>query len=175
MGGRACYSWGSYDKDDTFANFSNYGADVDLIAPGKCILSTVPGGYGLLSGTSMAAPHVTAAAALYKSSRPTATPAQVRSALRAFGNQDWKQSTDPDGPHEPLLDVSRIVLLGDFAISAPSPSTVLGPAGGSRKSASRRSAPRTSRTRSAFRSTPTRRSAPRCPTPCCRVQRLHLD
>ena len=130
-GGKACYSWGSYDKDDTFANFSNYGSDVDLIAPGKCILSTVPGGYGFLSGTSMAAPHVTAAAALYKASRPTATPSQVRSALRAFGNHDWKQSTDPDGTHEPLLDVARIVLLGDFAMSAPSPSKVLGPAGGS--------------------------------------------
>jgi subtilisin family serine protease len=130
LGGKACYSWGSYDKDDTFANFSNYGGDVDLIAPGKCILSTVPGGYGFLSGTSMAAPHVTAAAALYKASRPTATPSQVRSALRSFGNHDWKQATDPDGTHEPLLDVGRIVLLGDFAMSAPSPSTVLGPAGG---------------------------------------------
>ncbi len=40
LGGNSCYSWGSYDKDDTFANFSNYGADVDLIAPGKCIWST---------------------------------------------------------------------------------------------------------------------------------------
>ena len=39
-GGDSCYSWGSYDSDDTFANFSNYGADVDLIAPGKCIWST---------------------------------------------------------------------------------------------------------------------------------------
>jgi subtilisin family serine protease len=131
LGGKACYSWGSYDKDDTFANFSNYGGDVDLIAPGKCILSTVPGGYGFLSGTSMAAPHVTAAAALYKASRPTATPSEVRNALRAFGSHDWKQGTDPDGTHEPLLDVARIVLLGDFAMSAPSPSTVLGPAGGS--------------------------------------------
>ena len=133
VGGRACNSWGTYDKDDTFANFSNYGPDVDLIAPGKCILSTVPGGYGLLSGTSMAAPHVTAAAALYKSSRPTATPAQVRSALRAFGNFNWKTGSDPDGQHEPLLDVSRIVLLGDFAIAAPSPSTILGPDGGTLK------------------------------------------
>ena len=133
LGGKACLSWGTYDKDDTFANFSNYGADVDLIAPGKCILSTVPGGYGLLSGTSMAAPHVTAAAALYKSSRPTATPAQVRSALRALGNFNWKVGSDPDGTHEPLLDVSHIVLLGDFAIAAPSPATILGPDGGTLK------------------------------------------
>ena len=39
-GGNSCKSWGSYDSDDTYANFSNYGADVDLIAPGKCIWST---------------------------------------------------------------------------------------------------------------------------------------
>ena len=103
---------------------------MDLIAPGKCILSTVPGGYGFLSGTSMAAPHVTAAAALYKASRPTATPSQVRSALRTFGNHDWKMSTDPDSTHEPLLDVGRIVLLGDFAMAAPSPSKVFGASGG---------------------------------------------
>ncbi len=57
-GGNACYSWGSYDKDDTFANFSNYGKDVDIMAPGKCILSTIStsSGYATLSGTSMAAP-----------------------------------------------------------------------------------------------------------------------
>ena len=51
LGGNRCYSWGGYDKDDTFADFSNYGADVDLIAPGKCILSTIAtGGYALHVG-----------------------------------------------------------------------------------------------------------------------------
>ena len=43
LGGNRCFSWGGYDKDDTFADFSNYGADVDIMAPGKCILSTIPG------------------------------------------------------------------------------------------------------------------------------------
>lgn len=70
LGGRSCYSWGTYDQDDTFADFSNYGYDVDIMASGKCIWSTVPGGYGYSSGTSMAAPAVTGAAALYKASRP---------------------------------------------------------------------------------------------------------
>lgn len=119
LGGHACYSWNSYDADDTFANFSNYGSDVDLIAPGKCILSTLPGGgYGTKSGTSMAAPLVAGAVALYKSTRPTDTPAQVRSALRAMGNLNWKTATDPDPYHEPLLDLSAIVDLGDFLVRA---------------------------------------------------------
>ncbi len=118
-GGALCYSWGTYDRDDTFADFSNYGGDVDLIAPGKCIWSTLPGNrYGYISGTSMAAPHVAGAAALYKSSRPLASPAQVRSALRAAGTLDWNTATDPDSVHEPLLDVSRLVALGDFTLDA---------------------------------------------------------
>ena len=118
LGGNRCFSWGGYDKDDTFADFSNYGVDVDLIAPGKCILSTIPGpGYAYMSGTSMAAPTVTGAVALYKSSRPNATPAEVREALRYLGNLNWKTSTDPDSTHEPLLDVSRIGPLGTFALT----------------------------------------------------------
>ena len=129
LGGHRCYSWGGYDKDDTFADFSNYGGDVDLIAPGKCILSTLAtGGYGYMSGTSMAAPTVTGAVALYKSSRPNATPAEVREALRYLGNLGWKVSTDPDKTHEPLLDVSRIGPLGTFSLAPtdPTPPTAEG-------------------------------------------------
>lgn len=43
--------------DNTFATFSNYGSVVELAAPGVCIRSTVPGGYAMYSGTSMASPH----------------------------------------------------------------------------------------------------------------------
>ncbi|WP_309111590.1 S8 family peptidase [Saccharothrix sp.] len=95
------------DVDDTFADFSNYGADVDLIAPGVCILSTwLNGGYNTISGTSMASPHVAGAAALYKATHPTASPAAVKSALQAAGTSDWTTSTDPDSTHEPLLNVA---------------------------------------------------------------------
>jgi len=125
LGGHRCFSWGTYDRDDTFADFSNYGSDVDLIAPGKCILSTKPGPtYGYSSGTSMAAPHVTGAVALYKASRPLATPAEVRESLRYLGNLNWYTRTDPDPYHEPLLNVSRIGTLGTFRLAADTAATV---------------------------------------------------
>jgi subtilisin family serine protease len=95
------------DVDDTFASFSNYGADVDLIAPGVCIESTwMLGGYNTISGTSMASPHVAGGAALYKATHPSASPAQVKSALQAAGSTDWNNADDPDGIKEKLLDVS---------------------------------------------------------------------
>ncbi len=98
------------DQDDTLADFSNYGAGVDLIAPGVCITSTWKGGgYNTTSGTSMASPHVTGAAALYLSDHPGASPAAVAGALKAAGNLLWNAAGDRDTTKETLLNVDALI------------------------------------------------------------------
>lgn len=76
------------------ASFSNYGAVIDLAAPGVGINSSVPGGgYASMQGTSMAAPHVSAACALLLCARrellPGTVERQLKAAARDLGNASW--------------------------------------------------------------------------------------
>lgn len=76
-------SVGATNREDAPAVFSNFGrTTVDLFAPGRDVLSTIPGGkYGLKSGTSMACPHVTGTAALIATAFPTLDPEQIKDRL----------------------------------------------------------------------------------------------
>lgn len=71
------------DKSGALASFSNFGqSSVDLGAPGVGVWSTTAyNTYSSYSGTSMATPHVTGAAALYASTHPGATAAQTKNAI----------------------------------------------------------------------------------------------
>lgn len=99
--------------DDSFVYFSNFGPNVEIAAPGIDILSTYTGnGYAVDSGTSMAAPYVAGAAALFKAQFPKDTPSQIKSNLELTGSSPQTIcdggahgyfTGDNDGLPEPLL------------------------------------------------------------------------
>ena len=109
----------SFYNDDAFAKFSNYGSVIDIAAPGVLINSTgVNGTYSLDSGTSVAAPHVAGAAALYKILNPTFTPYDIRRALINDGIQSTTVcdglshgyfEKDSHSAGEPLLYVDELI------------------------------------------------------------------
>ena len=80
-----CITVGSVGERDQVSYFSNYGNCVDISAPGEDIISSVPdimGSYALLSGTSMATPFVSAAAAMIKTKEPSYSGEKIAQELK---------------------------------------------------------------------------------------------
>lgn len=91
-------------QNGRLAYFSNYGTGViDVAAPGRAILSTIPGGqYGLKNGTSMASPHVAGVLALLKSTHPHARPAQLIAMLQRQADDHVCEAADPRNDTTPV-------------------------------------------------------------------------
>jgi subtilisin family serine protease len=96
---------GATDNTDAKAAFSNYGKCVDLFAPGVNVESvgiTGPDAKAVLSGTSMATPHVTGGVALFLSEHPDASPADVAAALTAAATPGKVSSPGAGSPNDLL-------------------------------------------------------------------------
>jgi subtilisin family serine protease len=99
---------GATTSSDARAGYSNYGSVLDLFAPGSSITSawaTSDTAAVTISGTSMATPHVTGAAALYLADNPAASPEAVQAALVASATTGVVASPGTGSPNR-LLNVS---------------------------------------------------------------------
>ncbi|MGC4805917.1 S8 family serine peptidase [Micromonospora sp. DT233] len=117
--------------NDARAAFSNIGTCVDLFAPGVDIPSAYIGGNTATrtaSGTSMATPHVTGAAALILADHPTYAPAQVTQALLADATPEVVTDAGVGSPNR-LLHVSATTPANDFTLTATPASGTVTPGG----------------------------------------------
>ncbi|WP_406061785.1 S8 family peptidase [Streptomyces sp. NBC_01077] len=136
---------GSTTNTDARSSFSNYGTVLDIFAPGSSITSswnTSDSATNTISGTSMATPHVVGAAAVYLGANPTATPAQVSTALTTAATPNVVTNPGTGSPNR-LLYVGggtttpptgpKFENTGDYAIAdnatVESPLTVSGVTG----------------------------------------------
>lgn len=115
------------DSADNRASFSNWGACVDLYAPGVAITSDYKdGNIATMSGTSMATPHIAGAAALVLSANPSFSPAAVASALIAGATTNLIADTTAGTPNK-LLFVGSGVTAPTTTTTTAAPTTTVAP------------------------------------------------
>ena len=112
----AAITVGATTSTDARASYSNYGACLDIFAPGSSITSswfTSDTALAIASGTSMASPHVAGVAALYLQGDPGATPTTVRDAIVAAATPNAVTSAGTASPNR--------LLYANVAAAAPAP------------------------------------------------------
>ena len=98
---------GSVTNSDEWSSFSNFGPEIDIIAPGTNITSawhTGSNDINTISGTSMATPHVAGVVALYLEKFPKSTPEEVQAGLKRFAVLNVIKNV-PDSTTNSLLNV----------------------------------------------------------------------
>ncbi|WP_405871562.1 S8 family peptidase [Streptomyces zaomyceticus] len=108
---------GSTTNTDARSSFSNYGSVLDIFAPGSNITSSwnsSDSATNTISGTSMATPHVAGAAAVYLAGNPTATPAQVSTALTTAATPNVVTNPGSGSPN-------RLLYIGGGTTTPPGP------------------------------------------------------
>ncbi len=89
---------GSVNQEMEVSEFSSRGEEIELVAPGENVPVSVPWGfYGVNSGTSFAAPHVTAIAGMLWAEDATKSAEDIRSLLRASANGRWEEREGGSG------------------------------------------------------------------------------
>jgi len=132
-------SVGAVDQSGTKADFSNYGAKTDVVAPGVAVLSTMPTypvtlsrtykqNYDALSGTSMATPVVSGVAGLVLSRNPALTAGQVKGIIEATAG-DGKSFNTTTGFG--LVNAAKAVAAAAQADTTPPTVNVVSPTVGS--------------------------------------------
>lgn len=115
---------GAIDNTGIIADYSCYGLELDLVAPGVSILSTFPNGTGYLSGTSMACPHVAGVAAMILQRNSELTVNEVNSIINSNAKKlsgVYFNYTKPDGFWSPQYGYG---LVDAYSSVINTPSTV---------------------------------------------------
>ena len=110
------------NSKDLNTDISNTSDLVDFVAPGTNVMSSVPGGFGPMTGTSMAAPHIAGSIALLRSQYPEASVAQMELALKMTSDQtvDPRTGMTLNFPHvADAANMLQIATLTDQDMQAP--------------------------------------------------------
>jgi subtilisin family serine protease len=111
------------ERDDRFATYSNFGSAVDVVAPGTCVRSLAPStgstiATTLMTGTSMATPHVTGSLARYLAMHGDGG-GVVGSRLIAAAGLDWLTGSDPTLEADADATPLRLVDTGALVSASP--------------------------------------------------------